>query len=208
MNALVCRFRRLRGREGGITLVELLVTTVLLGVVSAFVVAAVTSTLKEQRVSDNEAQGLSDTQTVIERLARDIRDARSVYAGADPTHLQLWIDYNSDYILDPTNQPNEIVTWQISASAGGKYNVLRQYQGGTPTVEARTLVQSAIFCYSADTSQTPAPCITGAGAGGSLTAAQAKSVKLVTATVTYDPGVAGASHARTAVFSARLRNVS
>lgn len=203
---MISALARLRREESGLTLIELLIVMLLMGFVSSFVLVAVKSTVGEMRITNNESQGLSDTQTVIERLARDIRDARSVYAGADATHLQLWIDYNSDYILDPVNQANEIITWQISTSANGQYNVLRQYQGGQPVVQARTLVQSAIFCYSTDTSATTPACLP-IGTGG-LTAAQASSVRLVTVTLTYNPGAAGAGHTRTTTFSTRLRNVS
>ena len=101
---------RLRGIisscDTGITLVETLVAMVLLGVVGSITTAAVVSSHEVLRVNQDEGQGLQDTQTVIERLGRDIRQARGVDAGATGSQLVLWIDNNSDYIRNSTTPPD------------------------------------------------------------------------------------------------------
>jgi Tfp pilus assembly protein PilW len=58
-----------RRDESGLTLVELLVTMMLMLVVGSITVAAVVSSHKTFRHTDDEAQGLADVRTVIERLA-------------------------------------------------------------------------------------------------------------------------------------------
>ena len=76
------RLRDVRRDESGMSLVELLVAMVLIGVLGAIVSAAVLMSQKQVRISTDEATGLSDTRVVVERLGRDIRVSRGVDAGA------------------------------------------------------------------------------------------------------------------------------
>lgn len=197
-------FRRIReesASDRGLTLVELLVVMIILGVVGSITSAALLVTHKEQRLTNDESQGLADVKTVVERLGRDIRQARSIDAGATQSKLVLWIDYNSDYIRDPVNQPNEIVTWQLQSQGSGSnhYNVLRQTTSTDVRVEARTLVSNISFkYYSANGTQL--------SAGAGLTASDAGAVTTVTADLLYN-AIAGAGSDRVTTFTERLRNV-
>jgi hypothetical protein len=138
---------------------------------------------KALRHNEDESQGLADVRKVVERLGRDIRDARGVAAGADASHLVLWIDYNSDY----KQSSAETVTWQLRpARSAGHYEVIRQVGGSREIVEATYLVSAIAFSYDK-----PAP-----------------NTRLVTAAMTYDAVIGGAATQRTSSFSARLRNVS
>lgn len=118
------RLRRLSSRDdSGLTLIEMLVTLILLGVVSTLVVGAVVQATRVLTLTRDEAIGLGDAKVVLDRLGRDIREARSavcVVGPSDPTdpttadptcaaHLQLWIDANSNY----AQETSEIVTWQL-----------------------------------------------------------------------------------------------
>jgi type II secretory pathway pseudopilin PulG len=183
------------------TLVELLVVMIILGVVGSVTSAALLVTHKEQRLSSDESQGLADVKTVVERLGRDIRQARSIDAGATSSKLVLWIDYNSDYVRDPVNQANEIVTWQLQTQGTGSihYNVLRQTTSTDVRVEARTLVSNISFkYYSASGSQ----FTTGSG----LSSSDAGAVTSVTADLLYN-AISGAGSNRVTTFTERLRNV-
>ena len=124
---------------------------IILGIVGSVTSAALINSHREHRLTSDEAQGLADVRVVVERLGRDIRQARSIDAGATSAKLVLWIDYNSDYIKDPVHQPDEIVTWQLQAQGGGsnQYNVLRQTTPTSVRVEARTLVSDISFHYFA-----------------------------------------------------------
>src|SRR5438067_11371440 len=101
--------RRLR-HDGGMTLVELMVSMLLMGIVGSLVTAGVVNVVNGLRHTDNENQGLSDVRNVAERIARDVRDARGVYSGATQSQLQIWIDYNSDYRIENST---ELVTWTV-----------------------------------------------------------------------------------------------
>ena len=175
-----------------------MVLTSILGTIATYALISVNQTFRE---TDDEATGLADTKTVVERLGRDIRAARGVDVGATSSLLSLWIDYNSDYIRSATSQQNEIVTWSLVSQGAGstQYNTLRSTAGGTPVVQARTLVSNIAFCYQSDPD---AACST-----TPLSAADAEATSLVTVTLTYDSLVTTGSGQRTVTFTERIRNV-
>jgi Tfp pilus assembly protein PilW len=180
---MLARLRRPTGDDHGISLVELLVTTFLLGVVSILTVSATTSTHKMFAVSDDESRGLADLRTVTERLDRDLRAARGVDPSSNQSQLTLWIDYNSDY----KQQANETVTWKLvlDPTDPSHYDVARAVQGGTQVVEGRTLVSQIAFSYDV------AP----------------PNTRQVSVQMTYDAMLARGTGLRTANFQDRLRNV-
>ena len=175
--------------DSGLTLVELLVTVMLMAIVGGIVLAATMDTHKVFRVNNDEAQGLADVKIVVERLGRDIRDARGVDTGATSSQLTLWIDSNSNYRRDTS----EIITWRIVDVSGstcttvGHCNVVRSAQGGADVVEARTLISNFAFEYDI----------------------AAPNTRLVTVTMQYDAvrGQYGTGN-RTVTFQDRLRNVA
>lgn len=191
-------FRRRFGaarEDRGVSLVELLVTIILLAVVSTVLVSAVVSTHGLFRKTDHEASGQTDVRTTIERLGRDVRNARSVDAGATASQLVLWIDSNSDY----KKQAEEVVTWSLSVGANGHYDVARVVSGQT-TRTARLVISQLAFQYQSDSG--------GAFLAPPLTQGQADSVRLITSDILYASDAARAEAARHTVFTERLRNVS
>ena len=132
---------------------------------------------------------------VAERLARDIRDARQVDAGADGSHLVLWVDYDSNYARPADGSEN--VTWQLQAAGAGDghFDVVRT-QGSGGASQATTLVDDIAFRYDFLPD------------GTTLSVDQAKAVRLVTVSMRYDALIAQAAGERTVTFSSRLRNVS
>jgi prepilin-type N-terminal cleavage/methylation domain-containing protein len=201
LHAILERLEVAKSRDAGLTLIELLIVMFLTGIVSTIVLFSMKGVYAGQRTADNEATGLSDVRTVNERLGRDLRDAREVYQGATQSQLVLWIDYNSNYIVDS----NEIVTWQLQSTCSGcHYHVLRSEQGGVTTTEARTLVSNIAFCYSANVDTDPPPCL-----ATPLTTASAATAKVVTVTVTYNAADSNVTDHRTreTTFTERLRNV-
>lgn len=186
--------------DSGMTLVELLVAMVLIGVLGAIVSAAVLMSHRQVRIADDEATGLSDTRVVVERLGRDIRGSRGVDAGATESNLVLWIDYNSDYVRNTASQADEIVTWSVVDQGTGQYNTLRQTAGGDVQIQARTLVSNLAFCYQ---TEPDSPCL-----ATPLSSAAADSTRLITVTLEYDSLVGIATDSRTTSFTERIRNVS
>ena len=137
--------------QSGMTLIELLVAMTLLGVVSSLVLVGVQGAIRVMTHTDDENRGLQDAKVILDRLSRDIREARSVVCDDPapgaldpvledfdhdgnpgtppikvhkrcPDRAQLWIDDDSDYLEDST----EVVTWELAANADGiHYDVWR-----------------------------------------------------------------------------------
>jgi prepilin-type N-terminal cleavage/methylation domain-containing protein len=190
--------------EEGVTLVELSIAMVLIGAISAFVFGALVGTQKIMRIGDDQSRGLEQVKTAAERLARDIRDARGVLcnpAGTDATlasndvtcayHLQVWIDYNSDYV----QQANETVTWQLKPASAGHYSLVRSVST-SQQIEASAIVRQVAFAYDYQPASAP-------------TAPGLQQTEVVNVNMSYDALYgAGKSSNRTIVFSGRLRNVA
>jgi type II secretory pathway pseudopilin PulG len=186
------------------TLAEVLLTMGLLGVLSALVSTALVNSHRLIRVTEDQTAGLQDVRVAAERLTRDVRGARSVLcnpagtdpalAGADPGctyHLQVWVDYDSNYVQNA----DETVTWQLRAStSAGHYDFVRTVNGSSK-VEARTIVQQVAFGYD----RVP---------GATAPAPGAPHTTTVSVNMTYDPFLPTGSGQRSVSFSARLRNVS
>jgi len=201
MNWLIARLRQ---DERGFTLVELLVTMFLMGIVSAFVGAAFVDANKVVRTTQDQTQGLQDVRVAAERLARDIRDARSVLcnpsgtptalATADPNctyHLQLWTDRNSNYVQDPS----ETVTWQLRATSDPHHFDFIRTSNGHTQVEAHTIFAQVAFTYNYPP-------------GATAPAAGAAHTTTVNVDMSYDAVLNQGTSPRHVTFSARLRNVS
>lgn len=146
---------RLRGSssQAGLTLVELLVTIVLISIVGTLALAAMIRAGKVLVHTEDENKGLQDAKIILERMSRDIRQARGVVcdgAVSDPTctyHLQLWVDSNSDYL----QQDSEVITWQLQDNPDGThFDVYRTVGLGTGAVarrQASTLIVKTVFAY-------------------------------------------------------------
>jgi prepilin-type N-terminal cleavage/methylation domain-containing protein len=193
-----------RPADSGVTLVEMLVVMILLSIVGTLVVRATLDSHKLVRITNDQTEGLQDVRVASERLSRDLRDARSVLcnptgtpaalAAADPNclyHLQMWIDYNSDYV----QQAAETVTWELKAgSHAGQYDMTRSVNGSSVT-EARTIVTQLAFGYDLQPGATPpAP-----GAAHTTT---------VNVNMSYDSELSTGTTTKTVSFTGRLRNVS
>jgi type II secretory pathway pseudopilin PulG len=199
-------------RDDGITLIELLVSMMLLSVVSAVVVTAVVSASRSLRRNENEAQGLSDVRVVTERLGRDIEQARGVSAPgtlapgetraqACSNRLTLWIDYNSDYI----QTVDETVTWVLQGGSNGHYDVHRIVGSlATPSsnvIEGRTLVSNVAFSYTPyDNATDKCPVLPSSTNVPAPTSTVSTSIK-------YNARTASGGSDKTIDFTNRLRNV-
>ena len=185
-------FRGDRSSELGLTLVELLVTMVLMGVVGTLVTSAVVNASQGLIHVEDENKGLQDAKVILDRMSRDARHARSIVCNAtvaDPScekHLELWIDKNSDYV--PSD--DEIVTWQLEQDPDGDhFDVYRVVGTGTSATrqrQASTLIVETLFRYEPG-----------------KTVEQSQVVKM---TLTYDAKVGLGTDERQAHFTARLRN--
>lgn len=199
------RLAGLRSSQAGVTLVETLIVMVLLSIVGTLVTRAVIDTHQIVRLTDDQTQGLADVRIASERLGRDVRQARSVLcnptgtpsalAAADPDclyHLQLWIDYNSDYV----QQTDETVTWRLDATANpDQFDLVRAVGTGAGIVQSRTIVTQVAFGYDLQ------PDAVAPGPG-------APHTTIVNVDMTYDAVRGSGTSNKTVSFTARLRNVS
>lgn len=183
-----------RAREAGMTLVEVLIAMTLFATVGLIAVAQVSSSTRTLIHVDDENRGLADAKVVLDRLSRDIREARGVVCdkgladptdptSADPTcraHLQLWIDDNSDYL----QQPAEVVTWRLTHRPDEHFDVWRVTSAGQH-LQASALIVQTLFEYNAATPE---------------------ASNFVTVHMMYDAISGLGSGAREAAVSVRLRN--
>ena len=81
------RIRSTSREEGGVTLVELLVVILLLGVIGGFVTASVVNALQATRKGEARVMALNDLQRGIERVGRELRAAEElkIEPGSDPS---------------------------------------------------------------------------------------------------------------------------
>jgi prepilin-type N-terminal cleavage/methylation domain-containing protein len=182
--------RGARRSDAGLTLVELLVAMILLGVVGSLVTAAVVNASHALIHTEDENKGLQDAKVILDRMGRDVRQARGVVcdgAAADPQctyHLQLWVDSNSDYV----QQDAEIITWKLEQN-GEHYDVWRVVGTGASAPrqrQASTLIVQTVFEYEQGVS--------------------IENSQIVKIDLTYDAKVGIGTKERNASFIARLRN--
>ncbi len=196
--------QRTEANDKGLTLVELLVTIVLLAILGSLVTGAVIVASRSFVHTNDEQQGLSDAKVVLDRVARDIRESRGVLCDGgladpeDPTsadpectaHLQLWLDGVCDNLPDYQYQPEEKVDWRLRRIDDIHFDVVRLQGEGTDCeseqLVATSLIMRALFEY--DTPQVP------------------EDASLVTLRMTYDAIAGVGVDARDATTTARLRN--
>ena len=194
--------QRLRN-DTGVTLIETLIVMLLLGVVGSLVTDAVVNSSRNLTHVDDENTGLQDAKVILERMGRDLRDARGIVCDgglADPAvatsgdplcraHLQMWVDSNSDY----ARQESEVITWRLKGNTDGvHYDVIRTVGSGllgnvaVSREEASTLIVNIAFDY--DTSTQP------------------NDAQVVHIGMNYDAIVGRGTGFRKVAFSVRLRN--
>jgi prepilin-type N-terminal cleavage/methylation domain-containing protein len=199
--SVLLRRRLGAGTDSGVTLVELLVVMVIVGIITTLLTGAIIQASSNARFNEDEARGLADVRKVVERLGRDVRQARSINAGATENELVLWIDENSDF----RRQNAEIVTWQLqpSTTSSDQFDVLRTVNGSATYRQATSLVDQIAFSYSAEAAAdgTQTPLAT------PVSVADAEDIRLVTTEMRYDYLTNRGTEVRSVLFSTRLRNV-
>jgi prepilin-type N-terminal cleavage/methylation domain-containing protein len=174
---------RRRARQRGLTLVELLVTVLVGGVLAAMSLSAFMSGLNTLARADDQARGQAEATVAAQRMARDLRQARAVRTGSGASVLHLWVDLDGDAVMGPA----ESVTWRAVAVGDGTGHLTLERADGTGERSdvSASLVSGALFTYD-----TTVPA----------------TARVVTVRLEYD-AVAGAyAPPKLVVFDARLRN--
>lgn len=133
--------------KNGFTLIELVITMVLIGIVAYVVASSLSTGIRAFFVTDNRKEALDQARTAMERMTREIRNVRSSadISAADATTFTFF----------------DVSGASISFALGGG-NITRT--SGTPNILAtgisNSTLASGIFSYTLTTgavTQTPTP---------------------------------------------------
>ena len=97
--------------ERGVTLIELMVSMLLLAFVSAAVVTGMTSAMRSADLHRDDDRAVQDLRLAKERLTRELRAAAELQA-ASGSSITVWIDQDADGDVDP----GEVVMWEITGA--------------------------------------------------------------------------------------------
>lgn len=164
--------------EDGLTLVELLITMFLLGIVSALTLSGVLLVNRAVRNVTNDATGGDAVQAATERMSRDLRQAGEIISDTSSS-VTFWVDSNDNYKKDS----GETITWSTSTVVG-KPRLCRTTNAGGSSCVNEPSGSTTTFTYD---NGTPA------------------NVRVVTVTLRTPGAAAGATHPQQWVVS--LRNV-
>lgn len=132
--------------EAGFTLVEMLVTILIMGVVTGAITTVTVSMLRNQTFQEQMTQAQDEARHVFERIRPELRSARRVEAGTSGK-AELWVDDNFDGLV----QDSELVTYEVRllTSNPDRYEVVRftAEPSSTPTRVAGVLRNPDPFDY-------------------------------------------------------------
>ncbi len=122
-------FRRVSARQEGMTLVELGVAMLVTAMLSAVMVAWMTSGVNSERTHQSYDRAMSDLRAIVDQLSREVRGATEII-DAEPSSISFWLDSDRDATLDT----GETVTWAIDGS-----DMVRSTDGGDTGILATTI---------------------------------------------------------------------
>jgi prepilin-type N-terminal cleavage/methylation domain-containing protein len=149
--------RRWRETEGGFTLVELLVSMMILSIVLGGITSVVISTLRVEQTQQQLQEVVDDGRLSMTRIRQELRAARRIYEGSGGDRLRFWVDQNQDalvqpeeqicYVVQPVDGSNRwrIVRWSHAEDPGDCTPTADPPAGQTARTVAATLVDPAPF---------------------------------------------------------------
>jgi type II secretory pathway pseudopilin PulG len=173
--------RRLGRSEEGFTLVETLVASTIALLIGSLLITTLVVAMRTEKYTAQDSEALVELRTAMDRLTKEVRQARQVYSASTGTSMQIWVDTDRDYHQDGS----ERITWAL-VIVGSEAELRRSSSGGSTHTVAVQLVPGTAFTYS------PAP----------------PSTSSVTVTLTADVQAGSHAAARTLETQVRLRNVT
>lgn len=163
---------RWRG-EDGLTLVEMLIVMVILGIVSAAATTAIVTMFQQDQFTEEIRQVTDEGRVSMDRVRKELRGGRRVLDVSDAAHLFWWVDQNQNglqelservhYCVHPlagtiANPPTCVAPGQT-----GQFRLIRFTEADTSDVRtvASTLTNSDVFSgYDATVTDTATVDIT------------------------------------------------
>lgn len=133
----------------GFTLVELLVTMLIMGIVASAIVGLVVTVGRSSATQQQVLEDQRQARLGLDRIRREIREADRVLETPSERRLRLWFDTNGDRSL----QSSEVVTYELRPVGSGDRAELVRFEGpeGSPVqVLARHLLLNEPFSYLPD----------------------------------------------------------
>ncbi|MEX2323224.1 MAG: prepilin-type N-terminal cleavage/methylation domain-containing protein [Acidimicrobiia bacterium] len=134
------RSKLLRG-EGGMTLVELMVSMLLMSFIATALVAGMTTAMRSANLHRDDDRAVQDLRHAKERLTRELR-AITELTGASASSVTFWLDEDADGIVDL----GETITWEITT--GGSL-VRSTNAGASSSVVSNLVAGSSGFTFDA-----------------------------------------------------------
>ena len=116
-------------RQGGYSLIEMLVVVALLGLVGSAIATVVITTTRAERFSSQVRQVMDEGRLSLDTMRREVRAARRVFADSNQAagQMHLWIDQNQDNVI----QVSEQVCYATRVITPGKWEIV--HWGGVTT---------------------------------------------------------------------------
>lgn len=174
--------RRALLAEDGVSLVELGIAGMIFMMLLTVLYAGANVVQRTEVFTDDASRSLGELRVASERLTKELRQARQVYAPSSASQIWFWVDRDRDSQEDPS----ERITWSTVA-VGNSAELRRKTDADVAAaIITRDLVPGDIFQYS------PAPPTT----------------RLVTVNLTTDARPSGNAGSRNVRTEIRLRNVA
>ena len=129
----------LRSREQGFTLVEMMVTMLVMGIVASAVTAVALRTFTDTATITNRRDVFADGQIALDQLSKQLRQGESIDASSSATSIKF-----SSYI---DGMPATIA-WRVTGSAS-PYTLEESRDGGTTFAPVLAYLNSpSVFTYT------------------------------------------------------------
>jgi prepilin-type N-terminal cleavage/methylation domain-containing protein len=138
--------------EAGLTLIELLVTMIIMGVISAVVTAGIVTSLTDQRRERTRLDAVSSSQRVLERVSKDLRAANPLVAG-DASSVTVLVyrgtacQQRRYYVNASSQLVEEIASYPASATCSSRSGALGTASSFVLLTRVANAATDPVFSY-------------------------------------------------------------